>query len=146
MRSRVLVVHVEDFHMGLESYQKRVNLSKPLLSSPWIQRVKSQTCVEKPMFGIANVTDMKHKLFMAMSELENFCIETLLRVKEKVKKMQRDYYYRLLKLSDDEETDLKIVDLLIIERLDLRESQKHTERYIGAQKYVRDHPNRRRPT
>ncbi|GKE10638.1 hypothetical protein Tco_1414189, partial [Tanacetum coccineum] len=34
MRSWVVVVHVEDFHMGIKSYEKRINLTPPMLACP----------------------------------------------------------------------------------------------------------------
>lgn len=47
-RSRVVVVHVEDFPMRIKSYQKRNNLTPPMLVCPGIQKAKKRTCFEKP--------------------------------------------------------------------------------------------------
>nr|GFB35150.1 guanine nucleotide binding protein (G-protein), alpha subunit [Tanacetum cinerariifolium] len=48
MRSTIIVPHIEDFHIGIESYQRKISLTPLVLACPGIQKENKWTCFEKP--------------------------------------------------------------------------------------------------
>lgn len=80
MEAYVVVAHIEDFHMGIESYQRKVNLTPPMLACIGIQKIKSWTCFTRPGLGlcVVYVTDKKQKRLFRVVEVAKFSSGTLL--------------------------------------------------------------------
>ena len=49
MRSQLSIIHVDDFQMGVESLQKKVNLTHPMITIPDIDEYELWTCIEHPL-------------------------------------------------------------------------------------------------
>ncbi|GKC58372.1 hypothetical protein Tco_1085970 [Tanacetum coccineum] len=50
--SNVLVMRVEEFYLGVESYRFKLNLTRSLLAVLEIEAMEPYTAIEEPMFGI----------------------------------------------------------------------------------------------
>nr|GEU74170.1 putative reverse transcriptase domain-containing protein [Tanacetum cinerariifolium] len=75
-RSIVIQRRVEDLQLGVESYQKRLNLTKPGTYRPDLKRRKAYTAYSSPRGFIYQNKDKKNRL-MRIDELHKFSDETL---------------------------------------------------------------------
>ncbi|GJY90717.1 hypothetical protein Tco_0505913 [Tanacetum coccineum] len=75
MRQMVLVIRVEDFQLGVESYQFKLNLTKIRRFVPGIKAIEPYSIVEEPMFG--NIYENDKFRFMAIDEIKKFSTDTL---------------------------------------------------------------------
>nr|GEZ17843.1 hypothetical protein [Tanacetum cinerariifolium] len=75
-RSIVIQRHVEDLQMGVESYQKRLNLTKPDMYRSDLKRRKAYTTYSNPRGFIYQNKDKKNRL-MRINELYKFSDGTL---------------------------------------------------------------------
>lgn len=91
IRLRLIMVHVEEFQIGVESYQKNVNLTPLMLACPGIQRVKKWSCFEKQNLGLCLVflTEKMQKRLFRVNEIAKFSKGTLIWIMEKVDEEQR---------------------------------------------------------
>ena len=69
MKAYDLVAHIEYFQMGIESYQRKVNLTPPMLASVGIQKMKSWTWFTRPGLGLCLV----YKIYKKQKD----CLESL---------------------------------------------------------------------
>ncbi|GJZ29372.1 hypothetical protein Tco_0574019 [Tanacetum coccineum] len=95
---RVVMIHVEDFQMRIKIYQKRINLTPPMLSYPCVQRAMIWMCFEKPNLGLC--------LVYVMLDQVN---------------------YEQLEMAKEQQAMLSKVVKAIKERLELRDSWKCME-------------------
>ncbi|GKE18119.1 hypothetical protein Tco_1425696 [Tanacetum coccineum] len=58
IRRAVIKFRVEDLQLGLESYQKRLNIKKPKLTCPGIKEIGQYTLVKEPVEGIVYMNDV----------------------------------------------------------------------------------------
>nr|GFC05154.1 hypothetical protein [Tanacetum cinerariifolium] len=75
-RSIVIKRRVEDLHLGVESYQKRLNLTKPDTYRPDLKRREAYTAHSNPRGFIYQNKDKKNRL-MQIDELHKFSYGTL---------------------------------------------------------------------
>nr|GFC63464.1 hypothetical protein [Tanacetum cinerariifolium]GFC85667.1 hypothetical protein [Tanacetum cinerariifolium] len=75
-RSIVIQRHVEDLHLGFESYQKRLNLTKPDTYRSDLKRREAYTSYSNPRGFIYQNKDKKNRL-MRIDELYKFSDGTL---------------------------------------------------------------------
>nr|GEY88278.1 hypothetical protein [Tanacetum cinerariifolium] len=75
-RSIVIQRRVEDLQLGVESYQKRINLTKPDTYRPDLKQRKAYTALSNPRGFIYQNKDKKNRL-MRIDELHKFSNETL---------------------------------------------------------------------
>ena len=52
MNMKVLFSQVQDFQLGVESYQSRLNLIAPRLEFKGIDKIMAYTVVRQPKFGV----------------------------------------------------------------------------------------------
>nr|GFD16611.1 hypothetical protein [Tanacetum cinerariifolium] len=75
-RSIVIQRRVEDLQLGVESYQKRLNLTKPDTYLSDLKRLKAYTAYSNPRGSIYQNKDKKNRL-MRIDELHQFSDGTL---------------------------------------------------------------------
>lgn len=79
MRSKLALIHIDDFKMGVESLQKMVNLTHPMIILPGIEEYEPSTCIENPLFelGIVYKNASGIKRLMITNEISKFSSGTL---------------------------------------------------------------------
>ncbi|GKE97346.1 hypothetical protein Tco_0020697, partial [Tanacetum coccineum] len=90
IRNTVIWERVNDFQLGMESYQQKVNLTTPRITFPGIEREKLFTITSKPVIGMIYENNKKEKRVMIHKEIHKFCDATLKRVLEILKKYNKD--------------------------------------------------------
>nr|GEY27171.1 hypothetical protein [Tanacetum cinerariifolium] len=81
-------LRVEDVQIGVESYQKSLNIIKPQMSIPKIKHYPTYTTCPKP-FGVVYKGRDEKKKFMRGDEILEFCDGTLTDVREQLMNMLR---------------------------------------------------------
>ncbi|GKC64477.1 hypothetical protein Tco_1097075 [Tanacetum coccineum] len=61
IRSIVIWERVHDFHLSVESYQQKVNLTPPTITFPGIEKYKTFSIISKPVYGIICKNSKKKK-------------------------------------------------------------------------------------
>ncbi|GJU91034.1 retrovirus-related pol polyprotein from transposon TNT 1-94 [Tanacetum coccineum] len=90
IRSTVIWERVNDFQLGMESYQQKVNLTTPTITFPGIKREKLFTITSEPVIGMIYENNKKEKRVMIHKEINKFCDATLKRVLEILRKYNKD--------------------------------------------------------
>nr|GEW47952.1 retrovirus-related Pol polyprotein from transposon TNT 1-94 [Tanacetum cinerariifolium] len=93
IRSSVIWERVYDFHLGMESYQQKVNLTASIVTFPGIEKKKQLIKTSKPVVGLIYENSKKDKRVMILKEIPKFYDATLKRVLEMVKKYNKDVKY-----------------------------------------------------
>ncbi|GJW79580.1 hypothetical protein Tco_0143555 [Tanacetum coccineum] len=83
--SRVIWERVHEFHLGIESYQIKINLTAPTLIFPGIEARDPYFIVNKPTTGLIYLNGKEEKRDMYLVEIIKFCNATLERVLNEVK-------------------------------------------------------------
>ena len=147
MRSYVVVADIEYFQMGIESYQRKINHTPPMLACVGIQKVKGWTCFTKPDLGLCcmYVTDKKQKRLFRVVEVDKFSSGTLLwilkrleRIKKKVENLQK-------RMTAMKHQMLNRVVNVIKERLTFQASWRRMEQRIGSRSWPHKTLINRRP-
>ncbi|GJT69947.1 hypothetical protein Tco_1029233 [Tanacetum coccineum] len=82
---------VHDFQLGIESYQQKVNLTAPTMTSPGIEDHEMFSIIYEPVHGIIFKNSKKEKRVMRHSEIHKFCDVTLNKVlEEEIKASKAD--------------------------------------------------------
>ena len=83
MHIRRLIVQerVEDLQLGVESYQEKLNLTKPQLICPDPEIESQYVHVQRP-FGFTYLNDERQLRFMRYDEIHKFCDATLKSVRD----------------------------------------------------------------
>nr|GFB53602.1 hypothetical protein [Tanacetum cinerariifolium] len=76
----VILHHVEDLQLVVESYQKKLNITRPETTRSNISKLTSYTVYKNPQ-GIIYQDKYKRNMLMRSDELYKFCDETLLSVR-----------------------------------------------------------------
>nr|GEY91455.1 hypothetical protein [Tanacetum cinerariifolium] len=84
---------VHDFHLGMESYQQKVNLTALTITFPSIEEYKVFDITSEPVCGIIYENSKGEKRVMVHKEIHKLCDVTLKRVLEKLKKYNKDVKY-----------------------------------------------------
>jgi hypothetical protein len=86
-RSLVLRRRVEDLQLGVESYQKQLNIKKPRFDFAKINEYDLYDCVHGP-FGIVFPNSKGQHCLMREDELESYCDDTLNQVRTNMLKIR----------------------------------------------------------
>ncbi|GJR45758.1 hypothetical protein Tco_1313861, partial [Tanacetum coccineum] len=97
IRSSVIWERVNDFQLGIKSYQQKVNLTVPTISFPGVEKHKMFSIIYEPVHGIIYKNSKKKKRVMRHSEIHKFCDATLIRVLEGLKSYNNDVKYAMYK-------------------------------------------------
>ncbi|GJW26148.1 hypothetical protein Tco_0039959 [Tanacetum coccineum] len=90
IRSLVIRKRVKDIQLGDESYQHKLNLTKPNLTFPGINEEEPYTMLQKP-FGVVYIGGSGGNQFMAYKEVYKFCDTTLKKVNDELSIMMKDH-------------------------------------------------------
>nr|GEV85541.1 retrovirus-related Pol polyprotein from transposon TNT 1-94 [Tanacetum cinerariifolium] len=99
LRQRCNSGEEHQYHLGMERYQQKVNLTARTITFPSIEKKKLLTITSKPIVGLIYENNKKENSVMILSEIPNFCNATLKRVLEIVKKYNKDVKYGYADLS-----------------------------------------------
>ncbi|GJY79650.1 RNA-directed DNA polymerase, eukaryota, reverse transcriptase zinc-binding domain protein [Tanacetum coccineum] len=116
-----------------ESYQQKVNLTAPTISSPGIEKHEMFSIIYEPVHGIIYKNSKKEKRVMRHSEIHKFCDATLNRVFKGLKSYNNDvkYGYKQRDLTEDEVEYLKLFEEEIKVRLKYRNQMRRWEIYVN---------------
>ncbi|GKD10732.1 hypothetical protein Tco_1190417 [Tanacetum coccineum] len=144
IRSSVIWERVHDFHLGIESYQQKVNLTAPTISFPGVEKHKMFSIIYEPVHRIIYKNSKKEKRVMRHSEIHKFCDVMLNRVLEGLKSYNNDvkYGYVQRELTIDEVEYLKLFEEEIKVRLKYRNQIRRWEMYVNGRPLG---PQRERP-
>ena len=81
IRRLIVQERVENLQLGVESYQVKLNLTKPQLTCPDIEEMSQYVHVPKP-FGFTYLNDERKLRFMRYDELHKFCNSTLKSIRD----------------------------------------------------------------
>ncbi|GKB52240.1 hypothetical protein Tco_0902993 [Tanacetum coccineum] len=85
IRNYVIWERVQDFKLGIESYQIKINLTASTLTFPNIEACDPFSIVDKPTTGLIYLNNKNEKRFMDLEELSKFCDANLKKVLKEVK-------------------------------------------------------------
>ncbi|GKB38174.1 hypothetical protein Tco_0883116 [Tanacetum coccineum] len=97
-RSTVIWERVHDFHLGVESYQQKVNLTAPIITFPGIEKYKVFSIVSELVYGIIDKNNKKEKRVMRHHEVHKFCDATLKRVLEGLNSFKNNVKHGVLRV------------------------------------------------
>ncbi|GKD81880.1 hypothetical protein Tco_1348719 [Tanacetum coccineum] len=87
----VIQARVEDLQLGVESYQKKLNLTKPRTRDVDMSRRPAYTTLSNPQ-GVIYEDKLKRKRFMRADELHKFSDDTLISVRDTLDQMLHDLH------------------------------------------------------
>ncbi|GJT65221.1 hypothetical protein Tco_1016701 [Tanacetum coccineum] len=87
----LLVAKVEDLQLGVESYQKKLNLTKPRTRDVDMSRRPAYTTLSNPQ-GVIYEDKLKRKRFMRVDELHKFSDGTLISVCDTLDQMLHELH------------------------------------------------------
>nr|GEW09112.1 hypothetical protein [Tanacetum cinerariifolium] len=136
----VIQRRVEDLQLGVESYQKKLNLTKPDSYRSNLKRKEAYTAYSNPRGLIHQNKDKKNRL-MWIDEFYKFSDETLTDVRtaldDHLKRIRMQYLPQSIwRKSDKERAATMIQD--IDKRLKTRRIMRSLERFIGGRLYEGD--------
>ncbi|GKB08980.1 hypothetical protein Tco_0837292 [Tanacetum coccineum] len=135
IRSSVIWERVHDFQLGIESYQKKVNLTTPTISFPGVEKHKMFSIIYEPVHGIIYKNNKKEKRVMRHLKIHKFYDATLIGVLKGLKSYNNDvkYGYVQRELMNDEVEYLKLFKEEIEVRLKYHNKMRRWKMYVNAQ-------------
>nr|GFB70023.1 hypothetical protein [Tanacetum cinerariifolium] len=139
-RSIVIQRHVEDLQLGVESYQKRLNLTKPDTYRSDLKRREAYTAYSNPRGFIYQNKDKKNRL-MRNDELHKFSDGTLNDVRnaldDRLKGIRMQYLPQAIWRKGDKDRAAAMIQS-IDKMLKTRRIMRSLERFIGGRLYEGD--------
>ncbi|GJS09662.1 hypothetical protein Tco_0366458 [Tanacetum coccineum] len=138
IRSSVIWERVNDFQLGIESYQQKINLTAPTITFLGIEEYDVFSIVYEPVHGIIYTNSKKEKRVMRPSEIHKFYDATLRRTLEGLKSYYNDVKYDYVKkeLTNDEVEFLKLFEEEIEVRLNYRDQMRRWEMYAKCERLL----------
>ncbi|GJV57080.1 hypothetical protein Tco_1458085 [Tanacetum coccineum] len=87
----IIQVRVQDLQLGVESYQKKLNLTKPRTRNVDMSRRPTYTTILNPQ-GVIYEDKLKRKRFMRTDELHKFSDDNLILVRDTLHQMDKDLH------------------------------------------------------
>ncbi|GKC19328.1 hypothetical protein Tco_1021478, partial [Tanacetum coccineum] len=139
-RSVVIQRRVEDLQLGVESYQKKLNLTKPDTYKSNLRRRDSYTPYSDPRGFIYENKDTKNRL-MRIDELHKFSNGTLDDVRtalnDRLKGIRMEYLPQTF-WSQRDKVNARAMIQAIDKRLKTRRIMRNLERFVGGRPYGGD--------
>ncbi|GKA14858.1 ribonuclease H-like domain-containing protein [Tanacetum coccineum] len=139
-RSVVIQRHVEDLQLGVESYQKKLNLTKPDTYRSNLRRRDAYTPYFDPRGFIYGNKDKKNRL-MRIDELHKFSDGTLDDVRtalnDRLKGIRMEYLPQTF-WSQRDKANARAMIQAIDKRLKTRRIMRSLERFVGGRPYGGD--------
>ncbi|GJV68869.1 reverse transcriptase domain-containing protein [Tanacetum coccineum] len=141
-RSIVIQRRVEDLQLGIESYQKKLNITKPDTYRSDLKRIDAYTAYSNPRGFIYQNKDKKNKL-MRIDELHKFSDGTLDDIRtalnDRLKGVRMEYLPKTIwRQSDRERVKAKIQ--AIDKQLKSRRIMRSLEKFLGGRPYEAGNP------
>ncbi|GJS89214.1 hypothetical protein Tco_0771850 [Tanacetum coccineum] len=139
----VLQKRVEDLQLGVKSYQKKLNISKPRIRDVDLSRITLYTTLLEPQ-GVIYEDKLKRKRLMRTEELYKFSDGTLTLVYNTLDQMLKNIrlgYNKAMKrrkwtATDQKQTRIMIKD--INQQLLERRIRRSIEKFVGGRDYGTD--------
>nr|GFA72627.1 hypothetical protein [Tanacetum cinerariifolium] len=139
-RSIVIQRRVEDLQLGVESYQKRLNLTKPDTYRPDLKRREAYTAHSNPRGFIYQNKDKKNRL-MRIDELHKFSDGTLNDVRnaldDRLKGIRMQYFPTTIWRRGDKDKAGAMIQA-IKKMLKTRRIMRSLEKFVGGRLYEGD--------
>nr|GEW93504.1 hypothetical protein [Tanacetum cinerariifolium] len=133
-RSIVISRRVEDLQLGVESYQKRLNLTKPDMYRSDLKQREAYTAYSNPRGFIYQNKDKKNRL-MRIDELHKFSDETLNDVRnaldDRLKGIRMQYLPKIIWKKCDKDRAAAMIQA-IDKMLKTRRIMRSLERFVGG--------------
>nr|GEY33432.1 hypothetical protein [Tanacetum cinerariifolium] len=139
-RSIVIQRCMEDLQLGVKSYQKRLNLTKPDTYRSDLKRKEAYTAYSNPRGFIYQNKDKKNRL-MRIDELHKFSDGTLTDVRtaldDRLKGIRMRYLPQTIWRKSDKDRPAAMIQA-IDKRLKTRRVMRSLERFVGGRMYEGD--------
>nr|GEW20211.1 hypothetical protein [Tanacetum cinerariifolium] len=139
-RSIVIQRRVEDLQLGVESYQKKLNLTKPDTYRSNLKCKEAYTGYSNPRGFIYQNKDKQNRL-MRIDELHKFSDETLTDVRttldDRLKGIRMQYLPQTIWRRSDKDRAAAMIQA-INKRLKTRRVMRSLERFVGGRLYEGD--------
>nr|GEV00574.1 hypothetical protein [Tanacetum cinerariifolium] len=133
-------MRVEDFQLGVESYQKKLNLTKPDSYRSDLKRKEAYITYSNPRGFIYQNKDKKNRL-MRIDELHKFSDGMLIDVRtaldDRLKGIQIQYLPQSIWRKSDKDSAADMIQA-IDKRLKTRRIMRSLERFVGERLYEGD--------
>ncbi|GJV04875.1 hypothetical protein Tco_1338444 [Tanacetum coccineum] len=139
-RSIVIQKRVEDLQLGVKSYQKKINVTKPKTTRPKIRKKDPYTSYQDPPRFICVDTQRRNRL-MRSDELYKFSDGTLKRLRtslDDITKNIRIEYLPQRRWSSLEKKRARIMIKAIDKQLQERRMMRSLEKFVGRRHYGTD--------
>ncbi|GJX59359.1 hypothetical protein Tco_0290749 [Tanacetum coccineum] len=141
IRRIVILYRVEDLQLGFESYQKKLNITRPETYRSDITNMTSYTAYKHPQ-GIVYLDKYKRNRLMRSDELYKFCDKTLTSVRIVLHDIANNLRMEYLPKRNWSNLDRKrsrIMIKAIDEQLFERRLMKNLEKFVIGRDYGTDH-------
>ncbi|GKC87125.1 hypothetical protein Tco_1147774 [Tanacetum coccineum] len=139
-RRVVILKPVEDLQLGVESYQKKLNLTKPEMFRSDISKMTPYTTYNNPQ-GIIYLDKLKRNILTRFDELYKFCDDTLSSVRRVLhdiaSSLEMDYFPKR-KWSKLDRKRPRIMIKAINQQLFERRLMRNLEKFVGGREYRND--------
>nr|GEV41087.1 hypothetical protein [Tanacetum cinerariifolium] len=139
-RSIVIQRRVEDLQLGVESYQKRLNLTKPDTYRSDLKRMEAYTAYSNPR-GFIYQNKYKKNRLMRIDELHKFSDETLNDVRnaldDRLKGIRMQYFPQKIWRKGDKDRAAAMIQA-IDKMLKTKRIMRSLERFVGGRLYGGD--------
>ncbi|GJZ90301.1 hypothetical protein Tco_0662228 [Tanacetum coccineum] len=139
-RSLVIQKRVEDLQLGVESYQKKINVTKPDTTRPDLRKRHPYTAYKNPQ-GFIYVDDYKRNILMSSDKLYKFSDGTLARLLSSLKDITKNIdmeYLPKRRWSNLEKKRAHFMIKDINKLLKERRMMRSLEKFIGGRLYRTD--------
>nr|GEZ92947.1 hypothetical protein [Tanacetum cinerariifolium] len=135
-RSIVIQRRVEDLQLGVEIYQKKLNLTKPDMYRSDLKRKEAFIAYSNPRGFIYQNKDKKNML-MRIDELHKFSDGTLTDVRTDLKGIRIQYLPQSIWRKSNKDRAVAMIQA-IDKRLKTRRIMRSLERFVGGRLYEGD--------
>ncbi|GJZ92002.1 hypothetical protein Tco_0664067 [Tanacetum coccineum] len=139
-RSVVIKRRVKDLQLGVESYQKKLNLTKPDTYRPDLKRREAYTAYSNPRGFIYQNKNKKNRL-MRIDELHKFSDGTLNDVRttlnDRLKGIRMEYLPQNIRRQSDKDKAGSMIQA-IDKQLKTRRIMRSLEKFVGGRPYEGD--------
>nr|GFA80376.1 hypothetical protein [Tanacetum cinerariifolium] len=136
----LLLRHVEDLQLGVESYQKKLNLTKPDSYRSNLKRKEAYIAYSNPQGFIYQNKDKRNRL-MRINELHKFSDGTINDVRtdldDRLKRIRMQYLPQSIWRKSDKDRVAAMIQA-IDKRLKTRRIMRSLERFVGGRLYEGD--------
>ncbi|GJS36589.1 hypothetical protein Tco_0534971, partial [Tanacetum coccineum] len=140
-RRTVIQARVEDLQLGVESYQKKLNLTKPRTQDVDMSCRPAYTTLSNPQVVIYEC-NLKRKRFMRADELHKFSDGTLISVRDTLSQMLHELHLgynktmRRRQWTSLDQQRTRIIIKSINQKLLDRRTMRSLEKFVGEREYV----------